>query len=195
MSSLKFGTSGLRGLVTELVGLPTYAHVRAFCAMLREDDAAGVRGEVLIGRDLRSSSPLIAGQCAQAIADAGLEPVDCGAVPTPALAQAAMASGRPAVMVTGSHIPDDRNGLKFYRAQGEIDKTDEARILAQHQVGHGACDEESQQGAGAGTQAFGRAGRAGGGQQNAKQRSYTHLWIIPRRPHARPDPAAARSCI
>lgn len=134
MSSLKFGTSGLRGLVTELVGLPTYAHVRAFCAMLREDDAAGVRGEVLIGRDLRSSSPLIAGQCAQAIADAGLEPVDCGAVPTPALAQAAMASGRPAVMVTGSHIPDDRNGLKFYRAQGEIDKTDEARILAQHQA-------------------------------------------------------------
>lgn len=134
MSSLKFGTSGLRGLVTELVGLPTYAHVRAFCAMLLEDKAAEARGEVLTGRDLRSSSPLIAAQCAQAIADAGLEPVDCGAVPTPALAQAAMAAGSPAVMVTGSHIPDDRNGLKFYRAQGEIDKTDEARILAQHQA-------------------------------------------------------------
>ncbi len=132
MTSLKFGTSGLRGLVTELVGLPTYAHVRAFCAMLQDDHAAGARGEVLIGRDLRSSSPLIAAQCAQAIADAGLEPVDCGAVPTPALAQAAMAAGSPAVMVTGSHIPDDRNGLKFYRAQGEIDKADEARILAHH---------------------------------------------------------------
>ncbi|KRE03153.1 phosphomannomutase [Bosea sp. Root670] len=134
MTSLKFGTSGLRGLVTELVGLPTYAHVRAFCAMLQEDRAAGARGEVLIGRDLRSSSPLIAAQCAQAIADAGLEPVDCGAVPTPALAQAAMAAGSPAVMVTGSHIPDDRNGLKFYRAQGEIDKADEARILAHHEA-------------------------------------------------------------
>lgn len=134
MSSLKFGTSGLRGLVTELVGLPTYAHVRAFCAMLQEDRATEAHGEVLIGRDLRSSSPLIAAQCAQAVADAGLEPVDCGAVPTPALAQAAMAAGSPAVMVTGSHIPDDRNGLKFYRAQGEIDKADEARILAQHQA-------------------------------------------------------------
>ncbi|MDX3810233.1 MAG: phosphomannomutase, partial [Bosea sp. (in: a-proteobacteria)] len=67
MTSLKFGTSGLRGLVSELVGLPTYSHVRAFCAMLRED---GVAGEVLIGRDLRSSSPLIAAQCAQGIADA-----------------------------------------------------------------------------------------------------------------------------
>ncbi|SIR47258.1 phosphomannomutase [Bosea sp. TND4EK4] len=127
MTSLKFGTSGLRGLVIELVGLPTYAHVRAFCAMLRED---GVAGEVLIGRDLRSSSPLIAAQCAQAVADAGLAPIDCGAVPTPALALAAMSAGSPAIMVTGSHIPDDRNGLKFYRAEGEIDKSDEQRILA-----------------------------------------------------------------
>ncbi|WP_293812074.1 phosphomannomutase [uncultured Bosea sp.] len=132
MTSLKFGTSGLRGLVSELVGLPTYSHVRAFCAMLREDAAAGQAGEVLIGRDLRSSSPLIASQCAQAVLDAGFTPVDCGALPTPALALAAMERGSPAIMVTGSHIPDDRNGLKFYRATGEIDKADEARILAWH---------------------------------------------------------------
>ena len=132
MTSLKFGTSGLRGLVSELVGLPTYSHVRAFCAMLREDAAAGQAGEVLIGRDLRSSSPLIASQCAQAVLDAGFTPVDCGALPTPALALAAMERGSPAIMVTGSHIPDDRNGLKFYRAGGEIDKADEARILAAH---------------------------------------------------------------
>ncbi|KPF66559.1 phosphomannomutase [Bosea sp. AAP35] len=132
MTSLKFGTSGLRGLVTELVGLPAYSHVRAFCAMIGEDGAAGPSGEVLIGRDLRSSSPLIAAQCARAIVDAGLVPVDGGAIPTPALALAAAQLGAPAIMVTGSHIPDDRNGLKFYRSEGEIDKTDEARILAWH---------------------------------------------------------------
>jgi len=132
MSSLKFGTSGLRGLVTELAGLPAYRHVRAFCAVLREDDMASPAGEVLIGRDLRSSSPLIAAQCAQAIADAGLIPMDCGALPTPALAFAATTRGSPAIMVTGSHIPDDRNGLKFYRARGEIDKADETRILDWH---------------------------------------------------------------
>lgn len=129
MSSLKFGTSGLRGLVTELAGAPAYSHVRAFCAVLSEDAAAGPAGEVLIGQDLRSSSPLIAAQCAQSIADAGLVPVDCGALPTPALALAAAQNGFPAIMVTGSHIPDDRNGLKFYRATAEIDKADEARIL------------------------------------------------------------------
>jgi phosphomannomutase len=53
-------------------------------------------------------------------------------VPTPALAAFAMARGAPAIMVTGSHIPGDRNGLKFYRADGEIDKADEAAIVAAH---------------------------------------------------------------
>jgi phosphomannomutase len=33
-------------------------------------------------------------------------------------------------MVTGSHIPADRNGLKFYTRAGEITKADEAAILA-----------------------------------------------------------------
>lgn len=134
MTSLKFGTSGLRGLVSELVGLPAYSYARAFCAMIAEDGAAGPGAEVLIGRDLRSSSPLIAAQCARAVTDARLVPVDCGTLPTPALALAAMRLGSPAIMVTGSHIPDDRNGLKFYRSQGEIEKADEVRILANHAV-------------------------------------------------------------
>jgi phosphomannomutase len=132
MSSLKFGTSGLRGLVSELVGAPAYAYARAFCETIREDAAAGPGGTVMIARDLRASSPGIAALCAQAVADAGLVPVDCGAVPTPALALAAMGAGAPAIMVTGSHIPEDRNGLKFYRREGEIDKADEARIVGRH---------------------------------------------------------------
>ncbi|MGO7770887.1 hypothetical protein ACC736_39275, partial [Rhizobium ruizarguesonis] len=33
-------------------------------------------------------------------------------------------------MVTGSHIPADRNGIKFYLPDGEIDKSDEADITA-----------------------------------------------------------------
>lgn len=132
-SSLKFGTSGLRGLVTELNGVPAYAYTRAFAEMLKEDGAAAMRdGAVLVGRDLRSSSPDIARLCCAALQDAGLTPVDCGALPTPALALYALRHGAPAIMVTGSHIPEDRNGLKFYRADGEIDKQDETRIVAQH---------------------------------------------------------------
>ena len=132
-SSLKFGTSGLRGLVTELSGVPAYAYTRAFAEMLKEDGATDTaKGMVLVGQDLRGSSPGIARLCCAALQDAGLLPVDCGALPTPALAYHGSQRGVPAIMVTGSHIPEDRNGLKFYRADGEIDKQDEVRILAHY---------------------------------------------------------------
>ena len=89
-------------------------------------------GKSYVGRDLRSTSPDIARLCHAAVADAGLVPVDCGALPTPALSLYAMERAAPAIMVTGSHIPEDRNGLKFYIADGEIDKQDEQDILKFH---------------------------------------------------------------
>ncbi len=36
----------------------------------------------------------------------------------------------PGIMVTGSHVPADRNGIKFYKKTGEVLKSDEAGILA-----------------------------------------------------------------
>ncbi|MBV1704829.1 MAG: phosphomannomutase, partial [Hyphomicrobiales bacterium] len=127
-TSLKFGTSGLRGLVSELDGPPAYLYARAFAEMVAA--AAAPARAVLVARDLRASGPSIMARCLRAVADAGLVPVDCGEAPTPALALEAQRAGQPAIMVTGSHIPDDRNGLKFYEAKGEIDKADEAAILA-----------------------------------------------------------------
>ena len=120
----KFGTSGLRGLVTELTPDLVRAHVRAFIAACPQGHA------VHVGRDLRPSSPEIAGEVIAAVRAAGLRAVDHGALPTPALALAAMSAGCGAVMVTGSHIPADRNGLKFYVPAGEVSKQDETAILA-----------------------------------------------------------------
>jgi phosphomannomutase len=51
-----------------------------------------------------------------------------GVLPTPALALYGLQHGIPSIMITGSHIPFDRNGIKFYRADGEISKADEAAI-------------------------------------------------------------------
>jgi phosphomannomutase len=128
-SSLKFGTSGLRGLAADLRGQAARRYTLAFLDHLAARRQAGA-GKVFLGRDFRQSSPAIAQDCAAAIAAAGLEPVDCGTIPTPALALHAMAAGCPSIMVTGSHIPADRNGLKFYLPSGEISKADEAGILA-----------------------------------------------------------------
>lgn len=124
MNSLKFGTSGLRGLATDLVGAESRRYAAAFLRYLR---SRGAVGQMLVGRDLRASSPDIARSVIEGL---DVEVVDCGELPTPALALEAMRRGAPAIMVTGSHIPADRNGLKFYRADGEIDKADEAGILA-----------------------------------------------------------------
>lgn len=127
--SLKFGTSGLRGRASELSGQAARCYAAAFLKHLAGRGLAG-NGQVFIARDFRASSPAIAADCAAAIAAAGRVPVDCGTLPTPALALHAMALGGPAIMVTGSHIPADRNGLKFYTPRGEITKDDEAGINA-----------------------------------------------------------------
>lgn len=120
----KFGTSGLRGLVTELTDDLCGAYVTAFLQV------GGPCACLCIGRDLRPSSPRIAAAVAAAAQAAGLQVRDLGEVPTPALAMAAGQMGAPAVMVTGSHIPADRNGLKFYSPQGEITKSQEQAITA-----------------------------------------------------------------
>ncbi|MEF2552723.1 phosphomannomutase [Aurantimonas sp. A2-1-M11] len=131
MDSLKFGTSGLRGLVRDLTGWPSFGYTLAFLRHVRAGDTGGAEQMVFFGRDLRASSPEILRACIAAAHHAGFRAVDCGAVPTPALALAAMHHRCPAVMITGSHIPDDRNGLKFYSRAGEITKDDEAGIAAQ----------------------------------------------------------------
>jgi phosphomannomutase len=120
----KFGTSGLRGLVVELTPELVGRYVRAFI------EACDMGTGLYVARDLRASSPQIADVVVDVARRAGLDVTDCGPVPTPALALASMRAGAAAIMVTGSHIPADRNGLKFYLPGGEISKADEAAILA-----------------------------------------------------------------
>ena len=122
--ALKFGTSGLRGLVTEMTPEAVAQYTHAF---LSACDSGAV---LCVGQDLRPSSPRIADNVIAAARQAGMRVINCGPVPTPALALAAQAHGGGAVMVTGSHIPADRNGLKFYTSAGEITKVDETAILS-----------------------------------------------------------------
>lgn len=125
-SGVRFGTSGARGLVADMTPAVCYAYTRAFLDVI--GTPAG--GRVALAMDLRPSSPDIATACAAAIRAAGMLVEFCGALPTPALAFYAQEQSLPGIMVTGSHIPFDRNGIKFYRPEGEITKADEAGIAA-----------------------------------------------------------------
>jgi phosphomannomutase len=130
-SGVGFGTSGARGLVTALTDRVCYACTAGFLGHLaaRGEIARGDR--VALAGDLRAATPRILAACAAAVRDAGFAPVNCGAIPTPAVTFWAMREGIASLMVTGSHIPDDRNGIKFNRPAGEILKEDEAGIRAQ----------------------------------------------------------------
>jgi len=122
-SGVRFGTSGARGLVSEMTDEVCYAYAAAFLQAVAIDAKA-----IVLGHDLRPSSPRISAACAAAIQATGRQVVYAGALPTPALAFYAEQIGAPAIVVTGSHIPFDRNGIKFYRADGEISKADELAI-------------------------------------------------------------------
>lgn len=139
-SGVAFGTSGARGLVSAMTDRVCYGYAMGFLRHLMVQKNWQSGGVVALAGDLRPSTPRILAACAAAVRALGGTPEFCGFVPTPALAFHAMGAGVPAIMVTGSHIPDDRNGIKFYRPDGEILKDDEPGILAQL-VDHGMWDE------------------------------------------------------
>jgi len=139
---LKFGTSGRRGQVADLTQLEIYLNALAeieYLQSLPRSQGGIVRGEEFyFAHDLRPSSSRYVeeqqgrGEIAQAIErairDAGMHPVNLGRIPTPALACYALSRGRGSIMVTGSHIPFDRNGYKTNSARGELRKEDEQPI-------------------------------------------------------------------
>ena len=141
---LKFGTSGRRGDVVHLTQLEIYINALAeleYLQSLPRADGGIVRGdEFFFACDLRPSSTRYAaeekgrGEIAQAIVcairDAGMRPVNLGLIPTPALTCHALERGKGSMMITGSHIPFERNGYKTNTARGELLKKDEAPINA-----------------------------------------------------------------
>ncbi|WP_281213304.1 phosphomannomutase [Shewanella insulae] len=125
-SGVAFGTSGARGLVTDFKPEVCAAFTLAFIQVMQQSFGFD---RLAIAIDNRPSSPDIAAACIAAAKAVGIEVDYYGVIPTPALAVTSMADNIPAIMVTGSHIPFDRNGLKFYRPDGEISKADELAIL------------------------------------------------------------------
>ncbi|MGB2601614.1 MAG: hypothetical protein WBD12_06395, partial [Candidatus Omnitrophota bacterium] len=98
---------------------------------------------VIVGGDRRPSTPRIMLAVMKAAEDEGCVAEFIGLAGSPNVAYYAMQNGFPSVMVTGSHIPADRNGIKFTKKSGEVLKTDEADILKNVAV---AREEEGEKG-------------------------------------------------
>ena len=127
---LSFGTSGLRGLVSDLTDLEVWINTKGFLAFLAAQGELAPATKIAVAGDLRPSTQRILAVVCHAVRADGGEVIDCGRIPTPALCAYAFHHRIPSIMVTGSHIPFDRNGIKFNLPSGEVLKHHEAPILA-----------------------------------------------------------------
>lgn len=127
--ALKFGTSGLRDTVENMTDLECYVNTRGFIAYLADAGEFKKGDTIAIGGDRRPSTYRIKRAVAAATCDMGGIVDDQGQLPSPALVYYAMCNNIASIMVTGSHIPADRNGIKFTKRSGEILKSDESGIL------------------------------------------------------------------
>ena len=88
---------------------------------------------VAIGRDSRLTGPALLAACAEGMARTGAQVWDYGMCTTPAMYMSLLTEGFKAdasIMVTASHHPYDRNGLKFFLPEGGVSATDISMILS-----------------------------------------------------------------
>ncbi len=131
-SGVAFGTSGARGLATAMTDSVCYAYAKGFLQYLEFIGEIKRSGErVAVGGDFRPSTSRVMEAVCRAVDDLGYRAVNCGKIPSPAVALFGFERNIPSIMVTGSHIPDDRNGIKFNKCAGEVLKSDEKDMSGQ----------------------------------------------------------------
>ncbi len=105
---------------------------RGFALWLYEKAGKNAPVRVAVGRDSRLSGPSLSQWICQAMAEQGLQVTDFGMASTPAMFMSTVTEGYAydgAVMITASHLPFNRNGFKFFTAQGGLEKADIKQIL------------------------------------------------------------------
>ena len=87
---------------------------------------------IAIGMDSRLSGPMLKQAFIDGAVETGITIYDCGLASTPAMfmtsvdKKLAVTCG---VMITASHLPFNRNGIKFFTKDGGLEKADIAEIL------------------------------------------------------------------
>ena len=132
--------SDVRGIAITSENGPANLHeeearaiARAFVSYLVKKtgkEAADLK--VGVGHDSRLSADVLTKGAAQGITAAGAKGFNCGLVSTPSMFNSTILPGSDfdgAVMITASHMPYDRNGLKFFTKEGGLEHEDVTEIL------------------------------------------------------------------
>ncbi len=110
---LKIGVSGIRGVVGEfLTPSLALAFAQAFGSYVGP-------GRVVVGRDTRTSGPMLQHAVQCGLLAAGCEVVDVGVLPTPTIQIYTGATrARGGLAITASHNPPEYNALKLFNSHG-----------------------------------------------------------------------------
>jgi phosphomannomutase len=110
---LKIGVSGIRGVVGDfLTPLLAGAFAQAFGTYVGG-------GRVIVGRDTRSSGPMLQRAVHCGLLASGCEVIDVGVLPTPTIQIYTGATrARGGIAITASHNPSEYNALKLFNAEG-----------------------------------------------------------------------------
>ncbi|NLN84402.1 MAG: phosphoglucosamine mutase [Firmicutes bacterium] len=111
-----FGTDGVRGLANRKLSaeLSFKLGLAASEVLLQ-----GKKGRVLIGRDTRISGDLLLAALSSGLMSGGVDVVNAGILPTPAVAYLTEREKFDAgIMISASHNPVEDNGIKFFAHDG-----------------------------------------------------------------------------
>jgi phosphomannomutase len=126
-------------LTPEIVKLIGKAFVKWF------ENTLYAPSSVAIGMDSRLSGPSLKDALTEGISSMGVDVWDCGMASTPAMFMTTVSSrivADAAIMITASHLPFNRNGIKFFTIKGGLNKQDISEILKIAETGYYIPEDE-----------------------------------------------------
>jgi phosphomannomutase/phosphoglucomutase len=106
-----FGTFGVRRRANEVL-------TPEFASKLAAAYGTLMKGQVAVGGDTRTSTPMIKHAVLSGLLSSGCHVIDLGILPTPAVQYAVRNYYDGGVIITASHNPPHDNGIKFVDADG-----------------------------------------------------------------------------
>ncbi|GAB4084342.1 phosphoglucosamine mutase [Myceligenerans cantabricum] len=129
-----FGTDGVRGLANRDITAELALSLGSAAArvLTAQGEILGPRPRAVVGRDPRASGELLTNAVAAGLASAGVDVIDLGVLPTPALAYlVSELDADLGVMISASHNAMPDNGIKFFQRGGlKLDDAVEDAVAA-----------------------------------------------------------------
>ena len=129
--------SGIRGTIggapgENLTPLDLVKFTSAYGRWLRENNGAGRRLRVVVGRDARLSGEMAASIVTGTLCGCGIDVIDIGLATTPTVEMAVTGKGADGgIILTASHNPGQWNALKLLGSRGEfLSDAEGKRVLA-----------------------------------------------------------------